>query len=86
MSGAVVDLELPVAETEAYHELMTRAGRRTGKIPADLMVRHVLSCVPPHEWPTRVEAMDAVLRTRPPARTVCGWRQDRRAVGCWACM
>ena len=56
MSSAVVDIEVPVEETEAYQELMTRAGRRTGNIPADLMVRHVLACVPPHEWPTRVEA------------------------------
>ena len=62
MSSSVVEIEVPVAETEAYHELMARAGRRTRQNTADLMVRHVLSCVPPHEWPTRVEAMDAVLR------------------------
>jgi superfamily II DNA or RNA helicase len=68
MSSAVVEVEVPVAETEAYHELMTRAGRRTGKIPTELMVRHVLECVPPHEWPTRVEAMDAVLRRLEAAR------------------
>jgi superfamily II DNA or RNA helicase len=49
-------------ETEAYHELMARVGKRTGKIPPEAMVRHVLGCVPAHEWPTRVEAMDAVLR------------------------
>ena len=34
MSSAVVEIEVPVEETEAYQELMTRAGRRTGKIPA----------------------------------------------------
>ena len=68
MSSAVVEIEVPVEETEAYQELMTRAGRRTGKIPAELMVRHVLACVPPHEWPTRVEAMDAVLRRLESAR------------------
>ena len=68
MSSAVVEIEVPVEETEAYHELMTRAGRRTGKIPPELMVRHVLACVPPHEWPTRVEAMDAVLRRLESAR------------------
>ncbi len=49
-------------ETEAYQVLMTRVGKRTGKIPPEVLVRHVLSCVPAHEWPTRVEAMDAVLR------------------------
>ena len=68
MSSAVVEVEVPVEETEAFHELITRVGRRTGKIPADLMVRHVLACVPPHEWPTRVEAMDAVLRRLEAAR------------------
>jgi superfamily II DNA or RNA helicase len=68
MSSAVVDAEVTVQETEAYQVLMTRVGRRTGSIPADLMVRHVLACVPPHEWPTRVEAMDAVLRRLEAAR------------------
>ena len=68
MSSAVVDYGVPVAETEAYQELMTRAGRRTGNIPADLMVRQVLACVPAHEWPTRVEALDAVLRRLEAAR------------------
>jgi superfamily II DNA or RNA helicase len=68
MSSAVVEVGVAVEESEAYHELMTRAGRRTGKLPADMMVRHVLACVPPHEWPTRVEAMDAVLRRLEAAR------------------
>jgi superfamily II DNA or RNA helicase len=68
MSSAIIDVEVPVEETEAYQELMTRAGRRTGDVPADLVVRHVLECVPPHEWPTRVEALDAVLRRLEAAR------------------
>jgi superfamily II DNA or RNA helicase len=68
MSSAIVDTEVAVEETEAYQELMTRVGRRTGNIPADLIVRHVLACVPPHEWPTRVEATDAVLRRLEAAR------------------
>src|SRR5262249_42711063 len=68
MSSAVVEVAVPVEETEAYLELMTRVGRRTGKIPAEIMVRHVLACVPAHEWPTRVEAMDAVLRRLEAAR------------------
>ncbi len=62
MSSAVVDIEVPTEESEAYRELVTRAGRRTGNVPADVIVRHVLHCVPAHEWPTRVEALDAVLR------------------------
>ena len=68
MSSAVVDNGVPVAETEAYHELVTRAGRRTGNIPVDLMVRQVMACVPAHEWPTRVEALEAVLRRLEAAR------------------
>jgi superfamily II DNA or RNA helicase len=68
MSSAVVDINVPVEETEAYLELMTRANRRTGDIPPELMVRHVLGCVPPHEWTTRVEALDAVLRRLDAAR------------------
>jgi len=68
MSSAVVDSEGRVEETEAFQELMTRVGRRTGKIPAEGLVRHVLGCVPPHEWPTRVEAMDAVIRRLESAR------------------
>ncbi len=49
-------------ETEAYQVLLTRVGKRAGKIPPEVLVRHVLSCVPAHEWPTRVEALDALLR------------------------
>jgi superfamily II DNA or RNA helicase len=68
MSSAVVESEVGAEESEAYQELMTRAGRRTGDVPADLIVRHVMGCVPPHEWPTRVEALDAVLRRLDAAR------------------
>ena len=68
MSIAVVDVAEPVEETEAYQELMTRAGRRTGNIPAGLMVKNVLKCVPPHEWPTRVEALEAMPRRLEAAR------------------
>ncbi len=49
-------------ETEAYKTLLARVGRKSPKIPADLLVRHVLQVVPASEWPVRVEAMDAVLR------------------------
>src|ERR1700733_7666948 len=48
--------------TEAYKTLMARVGRKSTKIPPDLLVRHVLQIVPSQEWPVRVEAMDAVLR------------------------
>jgi superfamily II DNA or RNA helicase len=48
--------------TEAYKTLFARVGRKSPKIPADVLVRHVLRIVPASEWPTRVEAMDALLR------------------------
>ena len=62
MTSALAQIEVPVAETEAFQELLSRLGRKAGKIPPELMVRHVLACVPAQEWPTRVEAMEAVLR------------------------
>ena len=68
MATALAEIEVPVEETEAYHELMTRVGRRNGNLPAVLLVRHVMGCVPANEWPTRVEAMDAVLRRLESAR------------------
>src|SRR4051812_25817205 len=62
MSTIVVEPEVSVEESEAYRELMGRAFKKTGKVPAEALVRHVLACVPAEEWPVRVEAMDAVLR------------------------
>jgi len=66
MSVMTVDVEpqpaLAPEDTEAYHVLMGKVGKRAGKIAPEVLVRHVLSCVPAHEWPTRVEAMDALLR------------------------
>jgi superfamily II DNA or RNA helicase len=62
MTSALAPIEVPLAETEAFQELLSRVGRKAGKIPPELMVNHVLACVPAQEWPTRVDAMEAVLR------------------------
>src|SRR5262245_28928576 len=62
MSSTVVERGSPVEEAEAYRVLLGRAFKRTGRIPAEILVRHVLGCVPAAEWPVRAEAMDAVLR------------------------
>jgi superfamily II DNA or RNA helicase len=62
MTHAAAEIETPVEQTEAFQELLTRHGRKTGKIPPGLIVRHVFSCVSPQEWLTRVDAMDAVVR------------------------
>ena len=62
MSSAVAEIAIPVEETEAYETLLGRVSRRTGKIPPEVLVRHVLAIVPAAEWPVRVEAMDALIR------------------------
>jgi len=54
--------------TEAHKVLVARVGRKSPKIPADLLARHVLRVVPAHEWPARLEAIDAVLRRLDSAR------------------
>jgi superfamily II DNA or RNA helicase len=60
----VESLEPPPAIelTEAFGTLIARVGRKSAKIPASLLVRHILTCVPASEWPVRLEAMDALLR------------------------
>ncbi len=62
MSHATAEFETPVDQTEALRELLSRHGRKTGKIPPALIIGHVLSSIPPEEWPTRSDAMDAVAR------------------------
>ncbi|HEV3122388.1 MAG TPA: DEAD/DEAH box helicase [Isosphaeraceae bacterium] len=61
MDALTVDA-LPVEQTEACKTLLGRWGRRSSKIPAELLVRQVMACVPATEWPTRVAALDAVIR------------------------
>ena len=67
-------------ESEAYRVLIARLGRRSPKIPADLLVRHVLRVVPPGEWPARSEALDALIRRLEFARRD-GLRVDTRPEG-----
>ena len=69
MSSTVAEIAIPVEETEAYETLLGRVGKRTGKIPPEVLVRHVLAIVPAAEWPVRVEAMDALLRRLESATT-----------------
>ncbi|HKM55053.1 MAG TPA: SWIM zinc finger family protein, partial [Isosphaeraceae bacterium] len=57
-----------VTETEAFKTLVARVGRTTSKIPAECLARHVMQIVPAHEWPVRVEALDALLRRLESAR------------------
>jgi superfamily II DNA or RNA helicase len=57
-----LDAAIQAEETEAYRALVDRVGKRSARIPAGVLARHVMQCVPAEEWPTRVEAMDALLR------------------------
>ena len=91
MSSTVAETTIPVEETEAYETLLGRAFKRTGKIPAEVLVKHILAIVPAAEWPVRVEAMDALFRridagredklrveTRPPGGRMLGLWGTRR--------
>jgi hypothetical protein len=70
--------EIPPAatgnESEAYRVLLSLAHRKTGAIPAPLLVRHVLTATRGADWPVQRAAMEALLRR-------CGFgKQDRLEV------
>jgi len=50
------------AEAEAYQTLLARAHRKTGRVPPDLIVRHVLSATRGGDWPVQRDALEALLR------------------------
>ena len=54
--------ETPHPESEAYTELSAMADRRAGKIPGELLARHILQVTAGGDWPVREAAMQAVLR------------------------
>ncbi len=62
MSSSAMEIETSIEDAEALETLVARAHKRTGKIPTEVVARHVQSIVPASEWPVRVEAMDALLR------------------------
>jgi superfamily II DNA or RNA helicase len=49
-------------DDEAYETLLSRAHRKTGAVPAKLIVRHVLAVTANADWPVRREALEALLR------------------------
>src|SRR6516225_3369090 len=59
---------LAIAETEAYQTLLTRAHRRTGRVPPESLVRHVLTVTQGGDWPVQRDAFEAVLRRCASAR------------------
>src|SRR5437899_3240641 len=80
MINTIAEPEWAVEQAEAYQTLLARVGRRSPKIPAELLVRQILECIPPHEWPTRVEAMEALMRRLESAKRD-GLRIDARPEG-----
>jgi hypothetical protein len=51
-----------ITESEAYQGLLARAHRRTGVVPADSIVRHVLSITRGGDWALQRDGLEAVLR------------------------
>ena len=88
MSSGLMEIDVPVEETEAYLELMTRAGRRTGDVPADLVVRHVLGVRAALTSGRRGSRRSTrcCAGWRRPARTACASRRGRRKAGISGCM
>src|SRR4051794_23317273 len=58
----MTELEAATEHSEAFETLLARVGRKSPAIPPEILVRHVMRCLPADEWPARVEAMDALLR------------------------
>ena len=58
----MIDVTTNSETSEAFAELQSQVGRKSTKIPVEVLVLHVLDCVPAEEWPTRVAAMEALLR------------------------
>lgn len=52
----------PIGETEASETLLARANRKTGSIPASLLVARVMAVTRGADWPVQREALEAVLR------------------------
>jgi superfamily II DNA or RNA helicase len=55
--------------SETYQTLLARAHRRTGRVPPESIVRHVLSVTHGGDWPVQRDALDAVLRRCASAHT-----------------
>src|SRR6266851_1608538 len=53
---------IAITESETYQTLLARAHRRTGGVPPESIVRHVLSVTHGGDWPIQRDALDAVLR------------------------
>ena len=92
LSAASADPVLPVEQQEAFQVLLSLADRKTGRVPASLLARHVLSATSEADWPVQRAAMEALLRrckfakqdalevaSRPAGKTVYGLYRTKRA-------
>jgi hypothetical protein len=68
LRGGVEPGAITMTESEAYQTLLARAYRRTGVLPPETVVRHVLSVTRGGDWPVQHEALDAILRRCASAR------------------
>jgi len=50
---------IATTESEAYQTLLARAHRRTGGVPTEMIVRHVLSVTRGGDWPVYRDALFA---------------------------
>ena len=82
----------PADETEAFRTLLSLAHKKTGAVPEDLLVRHVMRITQGGDWPLRRAALEACLRrfdfaardelrvaARPPGVRVFGIYHTRRS-------
>ena len=71
-----------VTESETYQTLLTRAHRRTGGVPAESIVRHVLSVTRGGDWPVQRSARGGTSplrigpRRRDSDRRAASWEDD----------
>jgi hypothetical protein len=56
------DSTSPQTMEETLEELRSVAARRTGRIPAELLARHVVTITEGGDWPLRRAAMEAIVR------------------------
>ena len=54
--------EPPTEEKEAFQALVSRAHKKFGAVPAELIAKHVLEITRDADWPVRREALEALLR------------------------
>src|SRR5205809_5086379 len=87
LRGAVEPETIALTGSETYQTLLARAHRRTGGVPPESIVRHVLSVTRGGDWPVQRDALDAVLRRCASTHTgeiqIVG-RPRRRLLGLYA--